>query len=189
MPPGKGTKNKFKDNRRSQSRNTTPSSVVSGPVSVVTPQDVETTAYLKLPLNNLTIPANLMYEDIADRNGGASGIPDPRSLENLAVSLRALQKVASNREAVFDGTMRELVVKRKIVIEDERERAEELRDKEETEEKLRLKRAKEDEDDGSPVVPKFKKRKEMGKAKEDRPLAVGAHAVAKQDGTDPQRES
>ena len=187
MPPGKGTKNKFKENRQSRSRNTTPSSVVSGPVSAA-PQDVETTAYLKLPISNLTVPPNLMYEDIADRNGGANGIPDPKSLENLAVSLRALQKVASNRETVFDGAMRELVAKRKIVVEEERERAQELRDKEESEEKLRLKRLKEEEDDGSPVAPKFKKRKEMGKAKEDRPMAIGAHGVARQDGTDPQRE-
>ena len=188
MPPGKGNKNKFKENRQSRSRNTTPSSVISGPVSVA-PQDAETTAYLKLPLTNLMVPSNLLYEDIADRNGSASGIPDPRSLENLANSLRNLQKLASTRETVFDGSMRELVAKRKIVVEDEREREQEIRERGEAEEKLKLKRLKEEDDDGSPIAPKFKKRKDLGKVKEERPLATGAHGVAKQDGTDPECES
>ena len=188
MPPlGNKSKNKIKDNRQSRSRNTTPSSVLSAPTSAVS-IDADATSYLKLPLRSLAVPNNLLYEDIVDRNG-AGGIPDPRHLESLANYLRNLSELASSRENECDRAVRELKGRRQAVLDDEREREREQREKREAEEKAILKKAAEDRDeDESPKVGKHKRKRDASRAKEERPLAVGAHAVARQDGTDSKRK-
>ena len=179
MAPGNKGKSKVKDNRQSRSRNSTPSSVLSAPTSA-TAIASDATAYLKLPVGSLLIPNNLLYDDIVDRNGGNGGIPDPRHLEALATSLRTLSQLANTREQDCDKAMRELVGRRKQVIEEEIYREREAR---QAEERANLKRfAEEDGLEGSPKAAKIKKKKELSKIKEERPRAHGAHGVARQDG-------
>ena len=189
MPPlGNKGKSKVKENRQSRSRNTTPSSVLSAPTSVVA-ANPDNTGYLKLPIGTLMVPNNLLYDDIVDRNGGNGGIPDPRHLEALTNSLRTLSQLANTREPECDKAMRELVGRRKLVIEEERDREREAR---EAEERASLKRYADDDEIGdSPKPAKIKKKKELSKAREERPLAHGAHALARQDGleTTPKRKS
>jgi transcriptional adapter 3 len=183
MPPSSNkSKNKIKDNRQSRSRNTTPSSVLSGPASAMS-ADADSTSYLKLPLSSLMIPSNLLYDDIVDRNGGTGGIPDPKHLESLANNLRTLLRLSNSRENECDKAMRELSGRRKIVMEEERERELEQRERREAEDKSGLKRQPDDDDEEVPQVT-VKKRKEPNKIEKERPLAVGAHGLARQDGGD-----
>ena len=183
MPPlGNKSKNKTKENRQSRSRNTTPSSQLSAPTSV-TAASPETTAYLRLPANSLMIPSNLLYDDVvSDRNGGNGGIPDPQNLEKLVNNLRSLSQLAETREAECDRGMRELVVRRKQVVEEERERE---REAQEAEERARSKRqAEESNVENAGKSHKLKKKKDLVKVKEERPPAHGAHGVARQDGSE-----
>ena len=177
MPPlGSKGKSKSKDNRQSRSRNTTPSSVVSAPTSIA----AGSTAYLEIPIGSLMVPTNILYEDILERHGGNGGIPDPRNLESLANDLRTLSQLAAERERVCDGGMRELSGRRKLRIEEER--SIELANRE-AEEKASLKRAAEDDElEKSSKAAKMKRRRDQGKPKEERPLAHGAHGLARQDG-------
>ena len=180
MPPiGNKGKPKGKEHRQSRSRNTTPSSVLSAPTSA-SAASTDNTPFLKLPVGSLMIPTNLLYDDIVDRNGGNGGIPDPKNLEALVNNLRTLSQLANSREQECDKAMRDLVHRRKQVIEEEREREQEAR---EAEIKVNLKRLADDNDaESSPKATKPKRRKEMSRAKEERPLAYGAHGVARQDG-------
>ena len=182
MPPlGNKGKAKAKDNRQSRSRNTTPSSVLSAPTSA-TAANFDNTSYLKLPFGTLMTPNNLLYDDIVDRNGGNGGIPDPRHLEALASSLRTLSQLATTREQECDKGMRELGARKKQVIEEERDREREAR---EAEERANLKRlAEDDEVESSPKLAKVKRKRELSKMKEERPLSHGAHGVARQDGSE-----
>ena len=176
MPPlGNKGKSKSRDNRQSRSRNTTPSSVVSAPTSVI----VGSTAYLEIPIGSLMVPTNILYDDILERNGGNGGIPDPKNLESLASDLRTLSQLAAERERVCNGGMRELSSRRKLRIEEERVIEQANR---EAEEKASLKRAAEDDELDRSAKTKTKRRRDGGKPKEERPLAHGAHGLARQDG-------
>ena len=189
MPPlGSKGKSKGKEHRQSRSRHSTPSSVLSAPASAAAASS-EVTPFLKLPVGSLMIPNNLLYDDIVDRNGGNGGIPDPRHLEALANSLRTLSQLANTREQECDKAMRELVGRRKQVIEEEMDREREAR---QAEERATLKRfAEEDDADGSPKATKPKKKRELSKVKEERPPTHGAHGLARQDGLEstPKRKS
>lgn len=177
MPPlAAKSKPKNRDGRHSPSRNTTPSSIAS--LAVIVPS----TAYLDIPLSSLVIPLNITYDDILERHGGGGGIPDPKNLELMASDLNTLSISAETRGQACDGAMRELAKRRKERFEADRMR--ELASRE-AEEKENLKRvAEEDDDGGGKKAGRLKKRKDRINFKEERPLAYGAHGVAKQDGGD-----
>lgn len=180
MPPmGGKSKAKARDGRQSPSRNTTPSSNISIPISNSGPL---TTVYLDIPTENLIIPTNTNYDDILERHGGGGGIPDPKLLEIMANDLNVLSQLADTRGQACDGAMRELSKRRKEKREEERAREQANR---EAEEKESLKRAAEDEDEArGRKGAKLKKRKERSNVREERPLTHGAHGLARQDGSD-----
>ena len=177
MPPvGNKSKGKVKENRQSRSRNTTPSSVLSASGS--TSAAAATTAYLEIPTASLMIPSNLQYDDLLEQLAGIGGIPDPKNLETLANDLRTLSDLAATRETACEGAVRNIVLRRKMKLEEEMELS-----SREVEEKAGLKRSAEDDDaEKSAKAGKLKKRKEQAKPREERPLTHGAHGVARQDG-------
>lgn len=190
MPPLPGkTKAKGRDQgRSSHSRNTTPSSNISAPISIVAATN---TAYLDLLIANLAIPKDISYDDILERHGGGGGIPDPKHLEAMADNLKTLSQRAEARGQTCDAAMRELVARQKeIKLEEERVKEKAIRDKaaQDAAEKESLRKAAEEEEgaksrkESSKKALKLKKKKEQS-MKEERPLAQGAHAVAKQDGS------
>ena len=176
MPPlgmGSKGKSKGKEGRQSRSRNTTPSSVVSAAIST----GQGNTSFLDIPIGNLMIPNNISYDDILEKHGGSGGIPDPKHLETLANDLKTLYQLADVRERACDVGMRELATRRKErIVEEEREREQAVR---EAEEKETLKRAAED-DEGNRARKGGKVKR--SRIREERPLAHGAHGLARQDG-------
>ncbi|KAL8942208.1 MAG: hypothetical protein Q9216_001784 [Gyalolechia sp. 2 TL-2023] len=204
MPQLSGTgKTKSRDGRCSRSRNTTPISSISIPISSNTPSH---TAYLNIDLGSIMVPANVTYEHLLNQHGGAQGIPDPASLNQMVDNLKMLGQLAEERGRTCDGGMRELSKRRKERVEDDhrlerenREREEKEREKEKQKEKekekeeeeekekekekVSLKRAAEDEEARGRKSLKTKKaKKERSSVREERPLAVGAHGLARQDG-------
>ena len=172
------SKPKGREGRQSRSRNTTPSSTVSAPITINTPSH---TAFLDIPLASLMIPTNITYEDVLDRHGGGGGIPDPKHLEQISNDLKTLAALANARSDANNKGMRDLSEKRKQVIEDERDREQAARQREEKERES-LKREAEDDEElrwGN----RNKKKKERSAA-EERPLNHGAHGLARQDGLD-----
>jgi transcriptional adapter 3 len=158
MPPvaNKG-KAKGRDARRSRSRNTTPSSVISAgtapPVQSFTP-------YLNIDISKLHVPSHPQYGDILDRLDTKSGVPEPKHLETLVEQLRQLSEAAEARAQVCDAAMRELADKRKAIADEEREQ--ERIDRELELRKTKAKRDTEERSDGtaSKRGQKPKKRKE-----------------------------
>ena len=186
MPPLPGkTKPKSRDQgRSSHSRNTTPSSNVSAPISTVS---ITTTAYLDIPISNLAIPKDISYDDILERHGGVGGIPDPKHLEAMADNLKSLSQRAETRGQACDGAMRELVARQKeIKLEDERLKEKAIKEKaaQEAAEKESLRKAAEEEEGAKAKKALKKKKKKEQSMKEERPLTHGAHGVAKQDGSE-----
>jgi transcriptional adapter 3 len=180
MPPmGGKSKPKVRDGRQSQSRNTTPGSIVSVPINVVGPSN---TMHPDTPMSGLVEPSTTSYEDILGRHSGG-GIPDPRHLEHMARDLTNIDRLADSKGETFDTLIRELARMQKDRIDEERER-EKL--KRELEEKEILKRVAEEEDDarGRRATKPKKLKKERSDIREERPLTHGAHGVARQDGLD-----
>ncbi|KAL8663050.1 MAG: hypothetical protein Q9202_004190 [Teloschistes flavicans] len=174
--PGKA---KSRDGRQSRSRNTTPSSNISIPISSNTPSH---TAYLQTDMGKLMVPANVTYEHLLNQHGGGQGIPDPTSLNQMVDNLKTLGQLAEGRSAACDKGMRELSDRRKERVEEEHRLEQENRDREE---KASLKRAAEEEEArGRKTLETKKVKKERSTAREERPLAVGAHGLARQDGLD-----
>ncbi|KAL9597548.1 MAG: hypothetical protein Q9179_004235, partial [Wetmoreana sp. 5 TL-2023] len=172
--PGKA---KSRDGRQSRSRNTTPSSNIS-----ISSNNPSHTAYLQMDMGNIMIPTNVTYEHLLNQHGGGQGIPDPSSLNQMVDNLKMLSQLAEERGAACDTGMRELSKRRKERVEHERRLEQETRDREE---KASLKRAAEEEEARGRKSLKTKKgKKERSTAREERPLAVGAHGLARQDGLD-----
>ncbi len=165
-PSGDAKKPKGKVQPRSRSRHGTPVSGPTSNVSVVI--DSGKTAYLSMPVNQLVVPTGITLEEILDRASSANNIPTAGSLHSVhqTVKTQILAPIRLRGE-VCDRGMRELARRRKERIEQERERERAEREAEERKEKLK----------------KIERKKELEKEKEkERPLAVGAHAVARQDG-------
>ncbi|KAL8722684.1 MAG: hypothetical protein Q9225_000851 [Loekoesia sp. 1 TL-2023] len=180
MPQLSGnSKAKTRDGRQSRSRNTTPSSNISIPISSNTTSH---TAYLEIDLGSIMIPTNVTYEHLLNQHGGGQGIPDPASLTQMVDNLKMLGQLAEERGKACDGGMRELSKRRKERVEQEQRLEQENREREE---KASLKRAAEDEEARGRKSLKTKKvKKERSTVREERPLAVGAHGLARQDGRD-----
>ena len=132
-------------------------------VSVVI--DAGTTAYLHTPLNHLLVSANATLEDILDSGGNSSTIPSATVLNSMLQNVKTrVFNPTRMRGEVCDRGMRELARRRKERVEQELERERE-RSEQEVSRKVKTKRSqsRKDKDD-------------------ERPLAVGAHGVARQDG-------
>lgn len=190
MPPAIGkSKPKGREGRQSRSRNTTPSSSVSAPLTSATPT---MTALLEIPLSSLMVPTNISYDSVLDRHGGGgAGIPDATHLQTISADLKTLAQLASARSEANNKGMRDLSQRRKQVIEEEREREkeiEQIRLQEEEERRKSIKREDEDDEDNDVKMDlkpdKTKRKKEKSVPREERPLNHGAHGLARQDGLD-----
>lgn len=176
MPPALGTsrtKGKARESRRSGSRNTTPSSGLSaGTVSS------SSVSYLETDVSKLAVQATVQYSDVLEKLNGSGQIPDSKSLESLVENMNSLGEVADSRSDACNAAMKELSQKRKELEPEQdpdREAGEKSKVKVEVEEDEGLRTSK-----GA----RQKKRKDKAAPKEERPLAVGSHAVARQDGSD-----
>jgi hypothetical protein len=165
MPLANKGKGKGRDGRRSRSRNTTPSSVISAGTGPVIPS---VTPYLEVDTSKLHVPSHPQYGDILDRLDTKPGIPEPKHLETLVEQLRQLSEAAEARAQVCDAAMRELADKRKAIADEERER--ERIDHELELRKAKAKRDTEERSDGAggKRAPKPKKRKERSEALEEK---------------------
>lgn len=180
--PGLGNKGKGKGReRRSRSRNTTPNSALSANTGAGVDLSI---SYLDNDVSKLLVPANVQYADILEKLGGAGQIPDPKALESLADHLRTLGQLAEARGDSCNAGLRELSQRKKEILEEQR--AKEQLDRE-AEERLRMKREAEDDEEEGRILKagRLKKRKERSMTKEERPLTHGAHGVARQDGFEP----
>ncbi|KAL9003477.1 MAG: hypothetical protein Q9188_003656 [Gyalolechia gomerana] len=143
MPQLGGTgKAKSRDGRRSRSRNSTPISNISIPVTSSIPSH---TACLNIDLGSIMVPTNVTYEHLLNQHGGGQGIPDPARLNQMVDNLKMLGQLAEERGRICDGA------------EDEEAR-------------------------GRKGLKTKKVKKERSSVREERPLAVGAHGLARQDG-------
>ncbi|KAL8923835.1 MAG: hypothetical protein Q9208_004396 [Pyrenodesmia sp. 3 TL-2023] len=178
MPQLSGSgKARSRDGRQSRSRNTTPSSNISIPIHSNTTLQ---TSYLETDLGGLVIPTNVTYEHLLIQHGGGQGIPDPASLNQMVDNLKTLAQLAQERAVVCQDGINELVKRRKERVDEEHRLGQEARDREE---KASLKRAAEEEEARGRKSLKTKKvKKERSSVREERPLAVGAHGLARQDG-------
>lgn len=146
---------------------------------------VKTTAYLRMPLSSLLLPPDSSLEDLLlDRTSAALDITEDASASaedaaeiptarHVHAILQSVQQRLFNPTKllgeVCDRGMRELACRRKERAEQEREREREREHAELEAEERKMK------------IRKIMKKKEK---EDDRPLAVGAHGVARQDGID-----
>lgn len=185
MPPlaGKG-KSKAREGRHSRSRNTTPSSGVSGTTAVTGPS---TTAYLETDTSKLLVATSSESAEILERLGTTSTILDPAKLDHLLSHVKKISQTAESRSEACDQAMRTLRPKLK---DTEQEEEQEKIDREAEQRKARLKKEAHNEEDerGRLKAAKNKKGKERSSVREERPLTHGAHGVARQDGLDVKME-
>ena len=165
MPPVGGkakSKGQSREVRRSRSRNTTP--ISSSGTAMSASVENGTTPYLHTPKAHLMVPLNMTLEEIMGSSNGGPAIPTATALNEMAdrVKHEYLPQLRHINQACDKG-MRQLAERRKEHAHLERERA----GREEEERRHKLK--------------KMSKKSEKG---EERPLAVGAHGVARQDGVD-----
>jgi hypothetical protein len=161
---GKG-KQAPRDPRRSRSRNTTPVSATSLSMA---PEFASTSSspYLHTNLTLSTSLSDTAVEDILNGGGTSSNPPSASTLRAIAELVKTqLLNVAQARGETCEKLIRELAVKKKERAERDRQREAE---REAEERRRKLKKA----------TPKKRDREE------DRPLAVGAHGLARQDGVD-----
>lgn len=177
MPPLSSARGKGKggrDARRSRSRNTTPSSVLSAPAASLP-------SYLDNDTSKLFVSPTLQYSEILEHlSNSTTTIPDHRSLESLVEHLRTLSQLADQRGDACNVGMRELSQKIKDAKEEQRQMETAER---EAEERRKMTRDAEAEENRASKGNKLKKKKDRhGSSKEERPLTHGAHAVTRQDG-------
>lgn len=182
MPLANKGKGKGRDGRRSRSRNTTPSSVISAGTGPVIPS---VTPYLEVDTSKLHVPSHPQYGDILDRLDTKSGVPEPKHLETLVEQLRQLSEAAEARAQVCDAAMRELADKRKAIADEERER--ERIDHELELRKAKAKRDTEERSDGAggKRAPKPKKRKERSEVLEEKLAHISDGVEVKVEGKTP----
>ncbi|KAI4117534.1 MAG: hypothetical protein LQ345_002260 [Seirophora villosa] len=174
---GGPSKTRSRDGRHSRSRNTTPVSNISIAINA---NAASHTSYLGTDIGSLMVPTNVTYDHLLNQHGGGQGIPDPASLNQMVDNLKLLAQLAEERSRVCNAGTGELSKRRKGRVEDEHRLDQENRDREE---KASFKRAAEEEDVRGRKSLKTKKvKKERSTVREERPLAVGAHGLARQDG-------
>ncbi|KKY22775.1 putative transcriptional regulator [Phaeomoniella chlamydospora] len=185
MPPiaNKGKSKGRSDTRRSRSRNTTPSSVLSSGTAPIVPV---VTPYLEVDTSKLIVPSSPTYGEVLDKLGNGAHALEPKQIEQLLESLKTLSALVEARSLSCDAAMRQLVTRRREVAEEQREQE---RLEREAEQRRARKEADGDDDRGRKAA-KVKKRKDRSstRGEEDRPLAHGAHGVIKQDGSEIKEE-
>ncbi|KAL9062469.1 MAG: hypothetical protein Q9157_008897 [Trypethelium eluteriae] len=126
--------------------------------------DDGTTSYLHTPKAHLGLPSNMTLEEIMGSGNGSSAIPTATALNEMADKInRDYLPRLRNVNQACDRGMRQLAEKRKEHAHLEQERA-----------------GREDEERKH----KPKKPTKKSDKSEERPLAVGAHGLARQDGVD-----
>ena len=170
------SKGKGRDSRQSRSRNTTPSSGLSASTTTATST---APGYLDNEFAKLFAGVTVQYSDLLEQSGGGGNIPDIKTLELISENLKTLSQLADTRGDTCNAGMRELSQRKKDVIEDQHQQEMER----DAEDRVKMKREADDDEETSRAFKgnKLKKRKERP-PKEDRPLAVGAHEVSRQDG-------
>jgi transcriptional adapter 3 len=167
MPtPGsaKGKGKAQRDMRRSRSRNTTPLSASSVSATI----EASHMPYLQTPLSSATILSNTPVDDFFDGSSSTSSPPSASTLRNVLESVKLqLLSTIKPRGEVCDRLLRELASKKKERVERTRQREQQAIAEQEAEERRQKLK---------PITPKKREREE------DRPLAVGAHGIARQDG-------
>ncbi|KAF2435940.1 hypothetical protein EJ08DRAFT_604117 [Tothia fuscella] len=168
MPtPGsaKGKGKSGRDVRRSGSRNTTPLS--SSSVSAANTIEPTHAPYLQTPLSGSVVLSDTPIDDIFDGSSSSSNPPSANTLRAITESVKSqLLNTIKPRGEICDRMMRELHSKKKERVERNRQREQhEIAEREAEERRQKLK-----------VTPKKREREE------ERPLAVGAHGIARQDG-------
>ena len=159
-------KAKGREARRSRSRNTTPSSVLSagtGPFPLVP----AVTPYLEIDTSKLLVATSPQYGDILERLETKPGGAEPKHLGTLLDLLRHLSEAAEARAKVCDAAMRELASRRKEIADDERER-----ERLEREAEIRKAKSRKDAEDADEEIVtgkpgKIKKRKDRSMARGD----------------------
>ncbi|KAF2112182.1 histone acetyltransferases subunit 3-domain-containing protein [Lophiotrema nucula] len=167
--PSVGSKGKSKSQSKPpapRSRNTTPLPPSNVRASV---EPSSSASYFRTSMGSLSKDCDVTVEELLDRGGSVSQIPSVAGLNSMreAIQKKVLEHVRIRGET-SDRVLRELQKLRsqRTVHDRERER-ERAADKEAEERKHKLK--------------KIGKKREPD---EERPLAVGAHGVARQDGVD-----
>lgn len=149
MPPlssaTKG-KNKNRDGRRSRSRNTTPSSVISG----TAPSHPAHTAYLELETAKLLVGHQPHYTEILDQLETKPSNLDPKRLQDIIEQLKVLSESAEKRVESCERAVRLIHEQMRDVEFDQKERdrqAEQTRrsktKKEESSKNIKAKKRKE----------------------------------------------
>ena len=171
--------------RRSRSRNTTPSSVISSGTAPLIPSS---TPFLDVDTAKLIVPGNPSFSDVLDRLPTGSHILEPKQIDSIIDSLKTLSSLVETRSTICEQAIRKLVERKKDVAEEQREYE---RIEKEEHRRFQAKKGAGDDDERGRKSAKVKKRKERSGTRgdgEDRPLAHGAHGVAKQDGSDIKEE-
>ena len=183
MPPV-ATKGKSKG-RDARSRNTTPNSVVSNSAM---PATVALTAYLGIDTARLMVSSSPQYAEMMERFEVKPGMAEPKHLDNLIEQLHQLSTAAKDRSQACYLAMTALSNKRKEIAEQERER--ERQEREAESRRARMRKEAEEADDDAVIrkAGKIKKRKDRPTMRDERPMALGAHGVARQDGMDVKQE-
>ncbi|KAF2268286.1 hypothetical protein CC78DRAFT_530202 [Lojkania enalia] len=167
----KGKSNKAKPSGSHRSRNTTPMPSTSVRVSA---EPSSSSSYFRTSMSHLSRDCDVSVEEILDHGGSVSQIPSVTALNSMRESIqkRVLDHVRIRGE-VSDRVLRELqkIRSQRTVHNRERER-ERAADKEAEERKHRPK--------------KVGKKWEPG---DDRPLTIGAHGMARQDGVDVHKDN
>jgi transcriptional adapter 3 len=180
MPPlaAKG-KGKGRDARHSRSRNTTPNSVLS---TNAIPSSPSLSPYLGINATSLLVSSAPQYTDVMEKLEVKPGVPEPKHLDSLVEQLRQLSDAAEARSQACYLAMNALSDKCKDIVDQERERERKEREAETRRARIRKEAEEAGEDTGIRKAGKMRKRKDKPTAKEERPLAQGAHEVVRQDG-------
>lgn len=125
--------------------------------------------------------SSMSYEQLLREHGSSSSPPPVGQLKKMLESLKAFSDVARLRSETCDKGMREYSKKRKELSETLRQR------------EYAAKQAEEDRKQKEQKKHKLKREQEQQESKQEkereenaRPLAVGAHALAPQDGSAPE---
>jgi transcriptional adapter 3 len=152
MPPlgsaSKG-KNKTRDGRRSRSRNTTPSSVISAGTAPVGPT---ITPLLELEVSKLLVSPRPTYADIIDHLETQGSRLEPRSLHEIIDQLKHLSDSAEKRAELCEKAIR-------VIHEQKKDLESEQQDRERQAEQARRPKARKEEATSQKNI-KAKKRKE-----------------------------
>lgn len=128
---------------------------------------------------SLSMPLEMTVEEILDRGGSVSTIPSVASLTAMRETIqnKYLHHIRIRGE-VSDRVLRELSKRRKERVEQERERERERAGERE--------RADREAEERKHKLKKVMKKREP---EEGRPLAIGAHGIARQDGIDVHKDT